>query len=74
MPDDQKGEQSSSGGPVSPDETPHVSHEQTTDNSSSYNYYDESYTYDSANQPAAAPLAPVTLTPPPPPPSAAYSS
>ena len=67
MPDDQKGEQSLSGGPVSPHETQHVSHEQTTDDSSNYNYYDESYTYDSANQPAAAPPAPVTLTPPPPP-------
>ncbi len=67
MPDDQKGEQSLSGGPVSPDGTPHVSHEQTTDNSPTYNYYDESYTYDSADQPAAAPPTPVTLTPPPPP-------
>lgn len=74
MPDDQKGEQSPSGGSVSPESTPgdasHVSHEQTTDNSSTYNYYDESYTFDSANQPAAAPPAPITLTPPPPPPPA----
>ncbi len=71
MPEDQQGEHSPSGVPVSPNETQHVTHEQTTDNSTTYNYYDESYTYDSANQPGASPLAPVpvsTLAPPPPPP------
>ncbi len=72
MPDDQQGEHSPSGVPVSPEETRHVTPEQTTDNSSTYNYYDESYTYDSGNQPGASPLAPVSVSPvapaPPPPP------
>ena len=68
MPDDQQGEHSPSGVPVSPEETQHVSHEQTTDNSSTYNYYDEAYTYDSGNQPGASSLTPVTITPPAPPP------
>ena len=76
MSDDQKGEQSSSGGSVSPEVpvehtagvTQHVSHDQPVEPSPSYSYYDESYTYDSANQPGAAPLAPATLAAPPPPP------
>jgi len=75
MPDDQKGDHSPSGDPLSPESnsghTQDAIHEQTVDNSSSYNYYDESHTYDSANQPGAAPLTSVALTPaavPPPPP------
>jgi len=68
MPDDQQGEHSPSGVPVSPKETQHVTHEQTTDNSTTYNYYDESYTYDSGNQPGASPLAPVSVSPPATPP------
>ena len=78
MPEDQKGDHSPSGDPLSPESNPGQTQdaikEQTVDNSSTYNYYDESHTYDSANQPGAVPLASVALTPaatpplPPPPP------
>jgi len=64
-PDDQQGEHSPSGGSVSPEEHAHVSYEQVTDNSTNYNYYDESGSYDSAIQPGLPPTA-VTLSPPPP--------
>ncbi|MDQ6675915.1 MAG: twin-arginine translocase subunit TatC [Acidobacteriota bacterium] len=72
-PDDQKGEHTPLGGSVSPEEHAHVSYEQVTDNSSSYNYYDETGNYGSSNQPGLPPTA-VTLTPPlpsSPPPSGA---